>query len=78
MKIAERRYSTIVGKDDLSTPRFRLHTGKKYPSDISVLHYDVVRKDASGVPDVEVTNTYSIIDILNECIDDYHDRHKNG
>lgn len=78
MKIAERRYSTIVGKDDLSTPRFRLHTGKKNPSDISVLHYDVVRKDAAGIPDVEVTNTYSIIDILNECIDDYHDRHKNG
>ena len=78
MKIAERRYSTIVGNDDLSTPRFRLHTGKKNPSDISVLHYDVVRKDAACIPDVEVTNTYSIIDILNECIDDYHERHKNG
>ena len=73
--------STVVGRDKtrgLQTPRFRLHTGKKNPSDISVLHYDVVRKDAAGIPDVEVTNTYSIIDILNECIDDYHERHKNG
>jgi len=55
----------------LQTPRFRLHTGDKNPNDIFVAHYEYIDGD------VEVTNVYKIINILNECIDDYHESHKD-
>jgi hypothetical protein len=36
-----------------------------------VAHYEFINED------VEVTNVYRVVDILNECIDDYHKNHKD-
>tara|TARA_R110000744_G_scaffold177403_5_gene296208 strand:- start:1802 stop:2041 length:240 start_codon:yes stop_codon:yes gene_type:complete len=69
----------FVGKSNLSTPRFRIIGGieNKNPQDIVIAHYDTVTKEEDGAPEVYITNTYNIVDILNECIDDYHERHRN-
>jgi len=67
-------HSTSVGRDKtrgLQTPRFRLHTGDKNPNDVFVAHYEYIDGD------VEVTNVYKIVNILNECIDDYHEKYKD-
>jgi hypothetical protein len=65
----------VVGKDStrgLQTPRFRLHSGDTNPNELMVAPRFVNQQ-----PEVEVTNVYKIVDILNECIDDYHERHKD-
>ena len=70
----------VVGKDStrgLQTPRFRLHSGDTNPSDLMVAHYGLAPSFVNQQPEVEVTNVYKIVDILNECIDDYHERHKD-
>jgi len=74
-----KRYSEIIGKDEtkgLQTPRFRLHSGQMNPSNINVIHYAVVQKE-EDLSEVEITNIYKVVDILNEVIDDYHEKHKN-
>ena len=66
--------SMVVGKDitkGLQTPKFRLHSGDENPNNIMVAHYEFINED------VEVTNVYRVVDILNECIDDYHKNHKD-
>ena len=70
----------VVGKDEtkgLQTPRFKLHSGDTNPSDLMVAHYGLAPRFVNEQPEVEVTNVYRIVDILNECIDDYHERHKD-
>jgi hypothetical protein len=42
-----------------------------------VAHYGLTPRFVNQQPEVEVTNVYKIVDILNECIDDYHERHKD-
>ena len=72
--------STVVGKDTtkgLQTPRFRLHSGETNPQDLVVFHYGLLPRAVNQQPEVDVTNTYNVVDILNECIDDYHERHKD-
>ena len=67
----------VVGKDEtkgLQTPRFRLHSGDENPNNIMVVHYGVIQRET---PETEVTNVYKVIDILNEYIDDYHEKHKD-
>ena len=69
----------VVGKDStkgLSTPRFRLYSGGTDSSDLMIAHYGVSHKFVNQQPEVEVTNVYKVVDVLNECIDDYHERHK--
>lgn len=69
----------VVGKDStrgLQTPRFRLFSGETNAKDIEVFHYGIISKDVDEMPDIEVTNVYKVVDVLNECIDDYHERHK--
>ena len=73
------KYSEAVGKDEtkgLQTPKFRLHSGQMNPSNINVIHYAVVQKE-EDLSEVEITNIYKVVDILNEVIDDYHEKHKN-
>ena len=73
------KYSEAVGKDEtkgLQTPKFRLHSGQMNPSNINVIHYAVVQKE-EDLSEVEITNIYKVVDILNECIDDYHEKHKD-
>jgi len=70
----------VVGKDStrgLQTPRFRLHSGDTNPSELMVAHYGIAPRFVNEQPDVEVTNIYNVVDILNECIDDYHEKHKD-
>ena len=70
----------VVGKDStrgLQTPRFRLHSGETNPSELMVAHYGIAPRFVNEQPDVEVTNIYNVVDILNECIDDYHEKHKD-
>lgn len=43
-----------------------------------IVKYDAVQKEVDGMSDVVVTNVYSLMEVLNECIDDYHERHKHG
>lgn len=69
----------VVGKDStkgLSTPRFRLYSGGTKANELIVAHYGVSHKFVDQQPEVEVTNIYKIKDILDECIDDYHEKHK--
>jgi len=71
--------TAVVGKDStkgLQKPRFRLYSGEADASELMVAHYGVSPRFVNQQPDVEVTNVYKIVDILNECIDDYHERHK--
>ena len=70
----------VGGKDStrgLQTPRFRLHSGDTNPNELMVAHYGLAPRFVNQQPEVEVTNVYKIVDILNECIDDYHERHKD-
>ena len=72
--------TTIVGKDKtrgLQTPRFRLHSGDTNPSELMVAHYGVSSRFVNEQPEAEVTNIYKVVDILKECIDDYHENHKD-
>lgn len=69
-----------VGKDEtkgLQTPRFRLHIYDSNANDIFVAHYGISVKEVNSPPEAEITNIYKIADILNECIDDYHEKHKD-
>ncbi len=68
-----------VGKDNtngLQTPRFRLHIHNDNADDIFVVHYGISVQEVNSPPHENITNVYNIVDILNECIDDYHDRHR--
>jgi|TARA_R110000823_G_scaffold223455_2_gene351583 hypothetical protein len=72
--------TAVVGKDDtkgLQKPRFRLYSGETDSINLMVAHYGVSPKFVNQQPEVEVTNVYKVVDILNECIDDYHERHKD-
>ena len=72
--------TAVVGKDDtkgLQKPRFRLYSGETKSSDLMVAHYGVSPRFVNQQPEVEVTNVYRVVDILNECIDDYHENHKD-
>ena len=71
--------TAVVGKDStkgLQTPRFRLHSGNTNPSELMVAHYGVAPRFVNEQPEVEVTNVYRVVDILNEYIDEYHEKHK--
>ena len=71
--------SMVVGKDitkGLQTPKFRLHSGDTNPSELMVAHYGLAPRFVNQQPKVEVTNVYKVVDILNEYIDEYHDKHK--
>tara|TARA_R100001443_G_scaffold29853_1_gene43174 strand:- start:156 stop:350 length:195 start_codon:yes stop_codon:yes gene_type:complete len=43
-----------------------------------IVKYDAVQKEVDGTPDVVITNVYNLMEVLNECIDNYHERHKHG
>ena len=49
-----------------------------HPKDLVVVKYDAVQKEVDGTPDVVVANVYNLMEVLNECMDDYHERHKHG
>jgi len=60
----------VIGKNPtgLSTPRFRLMSGETNPLDLMVVHYKYLHGDAV------VTDVYKVIDILNEYVDEYHQK----
>ena len=71
--------TAVVGKDStkgLQKPRFRLYSGEADASELMVAHYGVSPRFVNQQPEVEVTNVYRVVDILNEYIDEYHDKHK--
>ena len=60
----------VIGKNPtgLRTPRFRLMSGETNPLDLMVVHY----KDLHG--EAMVTDVYKVVDILNEYVDEYHQK----
>ncbi len=71
--------TAVVGKDDtkgLQKPRFRLYSGETDSTELMVAHYGVSPKFVNQQPEVEVTNVYRVVDVLNEYIDEYHEKHK--
>ena len=63
--------TAVVGKDNtkgLQKPRFRLYSGETDSTELMVAHYGVSPKFVNQQPEVEVTNVYRVVDVLNEYI----------
>ena len=58
--------------------KYKANSKEKDLDDLVIVNYGVVQKEVDGMPDVVVTNVYNLVDVLNECIEDYHERHKDG
>jgi hypothetical protein len=73
-----------ISKGEIMKIKNKLHLTYKSNSvgknlkDLVVVKYDAVQKEVDGTPDVVVTNVYNLMEVLNECMDDYHERHKHG